>query len=243
MSKKPLGHKNYGSIPHLPGSRMGPADHKCHDGQKQIACIALRNRHDRVIVQEKLDGSNVGIALLNGVILPLTRAGYLANTSPFKMHHEFNSWVYENESRFRAVLQDGERLCGEWLLVAHGTKYNLPHEPFVAFDIMQEHQRLPYGEFISRVSCGSFVTPHLISDTGPISIEKVMRLLGKYGFHGAVEQVEGAVWRVERSRLVDKRKGNIGGRKPNVDFVVKYVRPDKIDGKYLNGRTIYNNHR
>ena len=137
MSKKPLGHKNYGSIPHLPGSRMGIADHKCHDGQKQIACVALRNKHDRVIVQEKLDGSNVGVILLNSEVVAITRAGYKANTSPYAMHHSFNAWVNIHRDRFRAVLKEGERLCGEWMLVAHGTKYDLPHEPFVAFDIMQ----------------------------------------------------------------------------------------------------------
>jgi len=29
--RKPLGIKNYGSIGHFPGSRMGAGDHKCPD--------------------------------------------------------------------------------------------------------------------------------------------------------------------------------------------------------------------
>ena len=41
-----------------------------------------------------------------------------------------------------------------------------------------------------------------------------------YGKHGALEPVEGAVWRVERE-----------GR---VDFLGKYVRNFKEDGKYFN---------
>lgn len=44
--------------------------------------VQTRDRHDLVIVQEKLDGSNVGIARLNGEILALTRAGYLAPPCP-----------------------------------------------------------------------------------------------------------------------------------------------------------------
>jgi len=59
---------------------MGIADHKCHDGQKQIVCVALRNKHDRVIVQEKLDGSNVGVILLNSEVVAITRAGYRHHT-------------------------------------------------------------------------------------------------------------------------------------------------------------------
>ena len=50
---KPLGIKNYGHIRHLPGSRMGPGDHHCDNGQARIATEALRDRHDLVIVLEK----------------------------------------------------------------------------------------------------------------------------------------------------------------------------------------------
>lgn len=50
--KKPLGIKNYGSIAHLPNSRMGEGDHKISDGQARIATIKTRDKHDRVIVQE-----------------------------------------------------------------------------------------------------------------------------------------------------------------------------------------------
>jgi hypothetical protein len=243
MNRKPLGHKSYGHIAHLPGSRMGPGDHKCHDGQMKIACDKLRDRHDRVIVQEKLDGSNVGVVLLGDEIVPITRAGYHAETSPYIMHHYFAAWVRENSKRFRESLLPGERMCGEWMLVAHGTKYDLPHEPFVAFDLMQKkHDRLHFDAFTERASAGKFTTPNVLSDGPPFTIEKAMWMLGQFGFHGALEQVEGAVWRVERSRLNDPSLGNAGGRTPVVDFLVKYVLPGKEDGKYLNGRSIYNNH-
>lgn len=43
--------------------------------------------------------------------------------------------------------------------------------------------------------------------------------------HGALEPVEGAVWRVERD---DPRL-----KKRVVDFLAKYVRGEKEDGKYL----------
>src|SRR4051812_45187727 len=33
---KPLGSKGYGSICHLPGSRLGPGDHKLNPGQARI---------------------------------------------------------------------------------------------------------------------------------------------------------------------------------------------------------------
>src|SRR5438445_7855710 len=108
--RKPLGMKNYGHIAHLPGSRMGPGDHKCDAGQARIATVKARDRHDHIIVQEKLDGTNVGVARVDGVLYPLVRAGYVADTSPFEQHWRFAQWVYANQDRFPAFLRDGELL-------------------------------------------------------------------------------------------------------------------------------------
>ena len=229
---KPLGIKSYGSIPHLPGSRIGPGDHHCHEGQARIATSQCRDKHDEVFVQEKLDGSNVGIARLNGEILALSRAGYLASTSPYEQHHAFSRWVEKNKSRFMAVLLEGERLCGEWLMQAHGTRYKLWHEPLVVFDLMDGTKRMAYDAFMARVH-KDFVIPDLIYRGQAMSVETIMDTLAPqwgddtYGFHGALDPVEGAVWRVERKGVVD--------------FLVKYVRPDKVDGCYLSDdNPIYN---
>lgn len=238
---KPLGGKNYGSIGHLPGSRMGPADHACHEGQELICTSKVRDKHDLIIVQEKLDGSNVGVLKLDGKIMALTRAGYLAHTSPYEQHHKFSDWVATNVSRFDRLLEDGERVAGEWLLQAHGTRYKLHHEPFVAFDLMRGMQRRPCAEVRERVG-DLFVLPHVIHTGGPLSIADAMAKLGEFGYHGALDPVEGAMWRVERNELIDKKRG--GERAWKVDFLAKFVRHDKADGAFLpsqtNGEPIYN---
>jgi hypothetical protein len=215
---KPLGQKSYGSIPHLIGSRLGEGDHHASPGQVEIATKTTRDKWDLIIVQEKLDGGNVGIAKINGEILALSRAGYLANTSPYKTHHAFALYVERNNKRFEELLKENERLCGEWLLTAVGTKYNLPHEPFVPFDLMTGMERLPYHDFLPRVSRFDFVTPRIIHIGQPITIKDAEKVLNN-STHGAVDPVEGAVWRVERKGVVD--------------FLVKYVRSFKEDGKYL----------
>src|SRR5947209_7008873 len=103
-TRKPLGVKAYGHIAHLPGSRMGPGDHHCHAGQARIATEKARDRHDRVIVQEKLDGSCMAVARVNGEIIALGRAGYRAVTSRFYQHVLFDGWVRDNYARFDALL-------------------------------------------------------------------------------------------------------------------------------------------
>lgn len=230
---KPLGGKSYGSIAHLPGSRMGPGDHKCHEGQERICLTKARDKHDQIIVQEKLDGSNVGVARIDGRIVALTRAGYEASTSPYAQHHRFGEWVKANEDRFMFVLNDGERLCGEWLIQAHGTRYKLPHEPFVAFDIIAGTKRAPFGDFCDRIN-GHFIMPALISHGPPVSIEDAMAEIGDYGRHGAIDSIEGAVWRVERNEQLSNGSAE---RRWTVDFLAKFVRPNKADGIYLESVT------
>lgn len=161
---KPLGKRAYGSIAHLIGSRVGPGEHYITEGQVKICTEKTRDRHDVVIVQEKLDGSCVSVANIDNRIIPLTRAGYIANTSPFLQHLYFYNWVYENYSRFENMLEDDERVCGEWLAQAHGTRYDLPHEPFVAFDLIRGNTRAPLNEFSDKIRRGEFVVPRLIHE-------------------------------------------------------------------------------
>lgn len=232
--RKPLGGKSYGHIPHFPGSRMGPGDHKCSDGQLRIATEKVRDRHDRIIVQEKLDGSNVGVARIDGVILPLTRAGYVADTSPYEQHWRFGEWVYAHQSRFLEVLREGERLCGEWLMQAHGTRYVLPHEPFVVFDLIHGQTRVIQDELRDRVMPLGFIIPRTFHDGDePLSIREALEAIKKSG-HGAIDPVEGAVWRVERNAQINRSQSE---RAWIVDYLAKYVRPDKVDGCYLPEKT------
>lgn len=215
---KPLGHRSYGSIPHLPGSRLGPGDHHCHQGQERICWVKARDRHDRIIVTEKLDGSNVAAAKIDGKIVALGRAGYLAQTSKYEQHHLFAAWVLEHEARFCRALKEGERFVGEWLAQAHSTRYELKHEPFVIFDLMVGSKRLPHDQCRRASMAGDFVGANILHDGHPSHLDEIQPRLGQSA-HGGVGLVEGAVWRVER--------------RGEFDFIAKWVRPEKIDGSLL----------
>src|SRR5438552_2604172 len=98
--QKPMGRKAYGHICHLPGSRMGPGDHKLNEGQARILTEKTRDRHDVIIVQEKLDGSNVAVARVGRVLMPLIRAGYPAISSKYEQHRLFAAWVFARLDQF-----------------------------------------------------------------------------------------------------------------------------------------------
>jgi hypothetical protein len=227
---KPLGMKAYGSIGHLPCSRIGSGDHFVHDGQQAI-CTVKPRKGDRIIVSEKLDGACMSVANIDGELVALSRAGYRARDALYEHLKLFDSYVDENIHQFDGLLVPGERIVGEWLGIAHGTLYNRTNpffSPFVAFDIFRDGKRILMDEFDHRVTkVGISRAFHLHDGPDACTVDYALSSLDmpthegqlQYGYHGALEPVEGAVWRVERDGLVD--------------FLAKFVRHEKIDGKYL----------
>jgi len=220
---KPDPRKAYGSIPHLIGSQAN-GDKFVSIGQHNIATKKPRDNHDKIIVQEKPDGSMCAILRKYDHLIPIGRNGHFCEDSPHLQHRIFHQWVMQHYEKFD-FLKDGERLCGEWLIQAHGTKYKII-SPYIVFDIMKGDYRLPYDKFVERLP-KDFVMPYLLHQGGPCSIEEAMLKLGDLGYHGGLEQVEGAVWRVER--------------KGEVDFLTKFLRrsPETI-GRYLGDKEIWN---
>ena len=212
--------RNYGSIPHLSTSKMSQqADKKIAIGQEEILTKKARDWKDTVILTEKVDGSNVGVVRSGGTLVPVSRAGYEVEASPYVMHKMFGRYV-ERNTHFFDWLPEGWRICGEWCVVAHGTLMDISNDsPFVAFDIFDSrNKRILFMDFFGICVKYGIQTVPILHVGQPISINNAVKLLGE-GHYGKPEKPEGCVWRCERE-----------GR---VDFLAKWVRPDKEDGKYL----------
>jgi len=216
---RPLGRAAYGSIPHLPGSRTGPGDRHV-DAASARRCLTGRPG-ESVLIEEKLDGSCVAVARVESAIVALGRAGDLAAASDNEARRMFAHWVAREAGRFERVLAAGEWLAGEWLALAHGTRYRLAHEPFVAFDLLRagprEALRAPRAELEERAARAGLTLPAVVH-RGPLDSAAALAALGA-GWHGALDPPEGVVYRIERA-----------GR---VTLVAKFVRQGKIDGAYL----------
>lgn len=226
---KPLGHKAYGSIPHVSQSKLGPGDYHINEGQERICFTGQdsKGRSHRVIITEKLDGSNVAVAKKDGEVLALIRAGHLAQQAMYQ-HQVFDQWVHRRNWN---SLPEGYRVCGEWLFQAHGTLYEV-ESPFIVFDAFDEtNTRLPVDDAYYLYERLGLLQAHVISDDkGGMSVERAINALGTYGFHGAKEQAEGVVWRVETNG--------------KFNFMAKFVHSSKIAGKYFNsgpnGEDVFN---
>jgi hypothetical protein len=214
--ERPLGRKAYFKIAHLPGSRTGPSD---RTAPLELAerCLRQPRAGESVLVEEKLDGSCVAVARLAGRIVALGREGTLAELSGNPGRRLFAEWVTERTSLFSEVLRDGEWLVGEWLALAHATRYALQHEPLVVFDGFSAGEQWSFDALSARIG-GRLPQAALLHRGGPLAIDAMLELLGQ-GRHGALEPPEGAVWRLERA-------GRVTG-------MAKYVRSDKVDGQLL----------
>ncbi len=218
---KPLKRKNYGSIPHLSNSKLGEGDYYIEEGQEKILTEKKRDKEDTILVFEKYDGSNVGIAKKEGKIFALNRAGYEAHTSPFRQHHEFANWVEKHAEKFNEILNEGERIAGEWLLQAHGLKYNLKQEPIVFFDFFTDQNRRRPFDFLKQFDVP---LPRLLHNGDAIKVEELVPILNE-----KTESIypdnnpEGMIYRVER--------------KGRAEFLAKWVRSDFEPGKYMMGRS------
>lgn len=193
------------------------------DPRQAPICIKKARKGDTVIIQEKLDGSCCAVARIDGLIVPLNRAGWPAVSAPWLQHRYFHNWVMVNCDRF-SWLEEGERVVGEWLALAHSTRYKLWHEPFVPFDIMRKGKkkidvRATFSEFNERIVATRLITPFTISIGPAMPAEDALRFAQERNHHGAMDPIEGVVYRVEF-------EGRVG-------FLAKFVRADKVDGKYF----------
>jgi len=192
--------RSFSAIQHLPGSKMIDAEDKLL-GTDQINWLTRRRRvnADMVIVTEKADGMNAGVLRRGDLLHPLIKKGYDCRANPLPWINAFADFVNENAPRFLAALNEGERLCGEWMIKTHTLSYKLPHEPFIAFDIINGSERLPYLAFRERAAAGNFITAGLVHMGEAIPPDMALQLLGG-GYHGVIGQPEGLVYRYEDAR-------------------------------------------
>jgi hypothetical protein len=120
----------YPRTPHIEGSRLQPGD----EGHEHVRLATLAGCH--AVVEEKLDGANVGISFTTGgEMLLQSRGHYLVGGGRERQFGPFRIWACSHESRLLALLEDRYVMYGEWLYAKHSVSYDrLPHW-FCEFDI------------------------------------------------------------------------------------------------------------
>lgn len=123
----------YPRTPHLFGER-GTDDDKHLNEADSRALLA----DESLIVEEKLDGTNVGIHFDERGELVLQCRGHLITEGMHPQYDLFKQWIAVKRPVFEDVLLDRFILFGEWVYARHSVHYlKLPHY-FFEFDIFDK---------------------------------------------------------------------------------------------------------
>ena len=116
----------------------------------------LCNGSTRVVVEEKIDGANMGISLcpVSGKLLVQNRSHYVSSGAEQAQFSRLPEWLIQHESSLRRILWGGDDgvflqnriLFGEWMTARHSLPYHRLPGFFVAFDILDRTT----GKFLSR---------------------------------------------------------------------------------------------
>ncbi|HEX6339978.1 RNA ligase family protein [Umezawaea sp.] len=125
---------------HLEGSRLQPGD----EDLDSVAFAAIRGRH--VVVEEKLDGANVGVGFdADGVLRLQSRGHYLVGGPRERQFARFKAWAAQVRPALWERLGSRYVMYGEWLFAKHTVFYDaLPHF-FCEFDVVDRET----GRFLS----------------------------------------------------------------------------------------------
>jgi hypothetical protein len=96
----------------------------------------------RTFVQEKVDGANSGMALVNGEPIirnreHILRKGFMKDTPAKKQFASIWGWFYDHRENFETLndLLGPVSVYGEWMIQIHGMVYDSLPDWFLAYDV------------------------------------------------------------------------------------------------------------
>jgi hypothetical protein len=162
-----------------------------------------------VVVEEKVDGANLGFSLgPDGRVRPQSRGNYLA---PGRSHAQWNPlwpWLAERRASLEDGLIGGLMLFGEWCYARHTVPYDALPVWFLGFDVFDKNK----GRFwsVSRRNAwlrerGLIPIPEV--KRGQFQLKQVPSLLGTSAvghvpMEGIYHRREAAGWLSARTKVV-----------------------------------------
>src|SRR5262245_42277603 len=210
----------YPRTPHLLGSR-GTTDDKHLNERESLDFIA----HPSLIVEEKLDGTNVGIHFTSAGRMVLQCRGHEITTGMHAQYDLFKQWTMGKRPVLEAMLEDRLLLFGEWLYARHSLHYRrLPHY-FFEFDIYDK-QRQVYLDLaaLHELLEGTGIHTVPVVHRGPATGDQLRTIIGPSRFDSVFKNpltglidnlMEGLYLRIEAD-------GRVTGR-------AKFVRPEFVE--------------
>ena len=210
----------YPRTPHLFGSK-GTDDDKHLGESESRAFIADKS----LIVEEKIDGTNVGLHFSDSGELVLQCRGHLITEGMHPQYDLFKQWAAVKRHVLERQLQNRFLLFGEWVYARHSIHYRKLTHYFFEFDIYDK-QAEAFLDLEHRLSliAGMGIQTVPVIHTGTVSRDDLDDLIGPSRFDSFFEnpitnrsdnQMEGLYLRTEADGIVTGR--------------AKFVRPEFVE--------------
>ncbi len=210
----------YPRTPHLFGSK-GTDDDK-HLGEAESKAFIA---DDSLIVEEKIDGTNVGIHFLDSGEMVLQCRGHLITEGMHPQYDLFKQWAAVKRQVLERQLENRFILFGEWVYARHSIHYRKLTHYFFEFDIYDKGQK----EFLNldrRLSLleGTGIQTAPVVHTGSVDRDDIEDLIGPSQFDSYFENpvTKRADNLMEGLYLRTEAEGVVTGR-------AKFVRPEFVE--------------
>ena len=207
----------YPRTPHLFGSTGTPDDKRMDESS---SCRFIDD--PSLIVEEKIDGTNVGIHFAENGEMVLQCRGHLITQGMHPQYDLFKQWTVFKSNTLKAMLANRYILFGEWLYACHSIKYTRLSHFFFEFDIYDKQEK-HFLELSQRLEMlkGTNVETVPVVHQGTLDRKTLPKLIGQSQFGSRFENpftgqvdnlMEGLYFRTEAG-------GAVTGR-------AKFVRPE-----------------
>jgi hypothetical protein len=233
---------NFGTIGHLSGSKLiDEKDKLLNEEEQRKFTVCKRDKNDLVIITEKIDGMNAGVAKKNGYLYPVNKQGYdvrnmgSVNKELEILGVEWAKWVDENYPLYDKLLVEGERLVFENCIVQHTLRYNFRNDPvFLLAKYNLDGKRINYQCLTELAKSHGIQQPPLLNIGVALPAQLVINQYPK-GLIGVQGQIEGIVYNYEHNNehigcakyVSNPLMGTINP-KVNFGFYNKYIRGESI---------------
>jgi len=117
--------------PHLPGSNVVDTDRSLTSKEVAVLC-----RDCEVVIQEKLDGTCVGLFFDEADTPVLLKRGGIIGHREKDQYNVFRTWVQQRAEPLHKALAKRHVLFGEFLWQTHGLFYDRLPDFFIGYDLL-----------------------------------------------------------------------------------------------------------
>jgi len=183
-----------------------------------------------IVVEEKVDGANVGFSLADGAVTAQSRGEYLRP----RAHPQFSAlwpWLTRRQQALADALGDNLMVFGEWCYAVHSVRYQSLPDWFLGFDVYDRSTGRFWSvarrnDLLGRL--GLYTVPEL--SRGHYTVDALRALISREHSRLGLGAIEGLYLRRDSNGWLEQR--------------AKLVRPEfaQAIGEHWSDRPIERNH-